>query len=49
MNLFSGLEKFGLKSTESMQLFEDEQKDEKKVLFLANRLEITRNLFLDEL
>lgn len=30
MNLFSGLEKFGLKSTESMQLFEDEQKDEKK-------------------
>lgn len=30
MNLFSGLEKFGLKSTESMQLFEEEQKGEKK-------------------
>lgn len=30
MNLFSGLEKFGLKSTESMQLFEDEQKEDKK-------------------
>ena len=30
MNLFSGLEKFGLKSTESMQLFEDDQKDDKK-------------------
>ena len=30
MNLFSWLEKFGLKSTESMQLFEDEQKEDKK-------------------
>lgn len=30
MNLFSGLEKFGLKSTESMQLFEDEKKEDKK-------------------
>ncbi len=30
MNLFSGLEKFGLKSTESMQLFEEEQKEDKK-------------------
>lgn len=27
MNLFSGLEKFGLKSAESMQLFEEEQKE----------------------
>lgn len=30
MNLFSGLEKFGLKSAESMKLFEDEQKEDKK-------------------
>lgn len=30
MNLFSGMEKFGLKSAESMKLFEDEQKDDKK-------------------
>lgn len=30
MNLFSGMEKFGLKSAESMKLFEDEQKEDKK-------------------
>lgn len=30
MNIFSGLEKFGLKSAESMQLFEDDQKDSAK-------------------
>lgn len=30
MNLFSGMEKFGLKSAGSMQLFEDEHKEEKK-------------------
>lgn len=30
MNIFSGLEKFGLKSTESVSLFEDEQKNEGK-------------------
>lgn len=29
MNLFSGLEKFGLKSVASMQVFEEEQKDKK--------------------
>ena len=30
MGIFSGLEKFGLKSAESMQLFEDEQKESEK-------------------
>lgn len=30
MNLFSGMEKFGLKSAGAMQLFEDEHKEEKK-------------------
>lgn len=30
MSLFSGLEKFGLKSAQSMKLFEDEEKEEKK-------------------
>ena len=30
MNLFSGLEKFGLKSVSSMQVFEEEQKDKKE-------------------
>ncbi len=30
MNLFSGLEKFGLKSAESMQIFEEDKKDGKK-------------------
>ncbi|MCI8300447.1 MAG: DUF2225 domain-containing protein [Lachnospiraceae bacterium] len=30
MNIFSGLEKFGLKSTDSVSLFDDEQKDDAK-------------------
>lgn len=48
MNIFSGLEKFGLKSTESVNLFDDDHKGEgkkKKEKQQKKRLPQRKNFF----